>query len=551
MSSTYIVMTKMCTLSQVLTISLCVALSESYIEEPGARYPATKGEIWPKPRYQIKNDTYFIIRPQLFKIEIISEGTCSILKDAVVNYEHLIADGLVVVQKNSNLSTESLLKKKWLSDDNYLGYSDTFNVRLDGICNDAEYPTENIQEAYSISVSENEKLLNSSTVWGLLRGLETLSQMVYVADDLLSLRINKSFVDDEPRFSHRGLLLDTSRHFIPLNYILLTLKAMAYNKMNVFHWHIVDDQSFPYVSRKYPELSLQGAYTATKQYSYSDVQTVIEYARLSGIRVIPEFDTPGHTRSWGVSHPELLTACEGELEGKYGPIDPTKNETYDFLKELFTEIHETFADKYIHLGGDEVGFECWKSNSVIQAFMKDRGIEGNFEALESLYIQKIIDMVNGLKSKSIVWEEVFTNGVQVPNDTVIQVWKDLWTMVLDEVTASGKKAILSSCWYLDHLNTGGNWEEFYSCEPTSFTKDPIKQSLLIGGEACMWSEVVNEYNVMSRVWPRASSVAEVLWSPKNDNPDMNFVRRRLEEHTCRMNKRGIAAQPPNGPGFCS
>lgn len=117
--------------------------------------------------------------------------------------------------------------------------------------------------------------------------------------------------------------------------ILQILDGMAYTKLNVFHWHIVDDQSFPYQSITYPELSEQGAYHPSAIYTQADVANVIEYARLRGIRVMAEFDTPGHTRSWGVSHPELLTECGGKYAGKLGPIDPTKEEVYTFIENLF------------------------------------------------------------------------------------------------------------------------------------------------------------------------------------------------------------------------
>lgn len=117
---------------------------------------------------------------------------------------------------------------------------------------------------------------------------------------------------DEPKLPHRGLLLDTSRHYLPLSDILLTLDAMSYNKLNVLHWHIVDDNSFPYQSTKYPDLSAKGAYHHSMIYTPNDVQKVVDYARLRGIRVMPEFDTPGHTRSWGLAYPDLLTECYGK-----------------------------------------------------------------------------------------------------------------------------------------------------------------------------------------------------------------------------------------------
>lgn len=216
-------------------------------------------------------------------------------------------------------------------------------------------------------------------------------------------------------------MVDTSRHFINMNILFQILDGMTYNKLNVFHWHIIDDHSFPYESIKFPELSAEGAFTKKMVYSQVDIATVIEYARLRGIRVLPEFDTPGHTRSWGVSHPELLTECQGPYEGKLGPMNPINENVYIFLEELFQEVVQVFSDKYVHLGGDEVGFECWQSNSNITSYMQENNI-ANYEKLEEIFIQKIIDNVEKLEANSIVWQEVYVNRVNLPQKTVVHIW---------------------------------------------------------------------------------------------------------------------------------
>ncbi|XP_072397189.1 beta-hexosaminidase subunit beta-like [Diabrotica undecimpunctata] len=531
-----------------MIVALCVTFVHMYIEEPGPRFPPTKGEIWPKPFYQLKSNNSFLIDPRILNIKA-TRYECSLIRNAIVYYLHVISEGGVSEENKLKILKNNSNTRSSLHDPASVGLFETLEIKLDSPCTGNEFPSDDMLEDYTIIISEDVKQLNSSSVWGILRGLESFSQMIYIADHGLSLKINKTIVEDSPRFSHRGLLLDTSRHFIPLKTLLLTIDAMVFNKLNVFHWHIVDDQSFPYVSRKFPELSAKGAYTPYKTYSYADIKMVIEYARLKGIRVIPEFDTPGHTRSWGIAHPEILTACEKNYTGKYGPIDPTSNETYVFLNDLFTEISETFADRYIHIGGDEVEFECWSSSSKINEYMMENNII-SYKELESLYIGKVINIVKKLNYKPIVWEEVFTNGVKLPADIVIQLWKDFWEIKMVEVTKSNRSAILSTCWYLDNIGSGGDWQKFYSCEPYSFTNDPILRTFVRGGEACMWGEVVNEFNVISRVWPRASAVAEKLWSQQELKDDIYEIERRLEEHTCRMIRRGIQAQPPNGPGFC-
>ncbi|XP_046999531.1 beta-hexosaminidase subunit beta-like [Schistocerca americana] len=534
----------------VLCACVCVGLLLSvtaaeplprYITEPGPTVKATQGAVWPKPQNEQRFGESVLIVPGNFTFQV--EGPeCDILSEAVSRYEAILKEEAAV--KGPRNASEASTQLSALL------------VRLDGECGDR--PVFGMDESYELRINSPDlpgaMLLTSASVWGILRGLETFSQVATRVKTADALILDNLAIADIPRFSHRGLLLDTSRHFIPLNYIKKTLDAMAYNKMNVFHWHIVDDQSFPYQSAAFPLLSEKGSYDPERfVYSPADVAEVIEYARVRGIRVVPEFDTPGHTRSWGEAYPDLLTPCynaTGSPDGTYGPIDPTKNFTYEFLQTLFEEIVNVFPDEYFHLGGDEVGFECWESNQDILDFMSEHNITESKD-LESYYIQKIVDIASNLNSKSIVWQEVFDNEVRLSADTVVHIWTGDRNEELDSVTAAGHYTLLSECWYLDHLSTGGDWQKYYECEPLDFS--PYNESqydLVIGGEAAMWAEVVDESNVESRVWPRAAAVAERLWSPRSA-VDTDDAASRIEEHYCRLRRRGINAQPPNGPGYCA
>ncbi|CAH0713088.1 unnamed protein product, partial [Brenthis ino] len=385
----------------------------------------------------------------------------------------------------------------------------------------------NVDKSINFLSVSTTPLLISTSIWGILRGLETFAQLLYLSNDRDEIFINTTDIYDYPLYKHRGLLLDTSRHYISLSNILKTIDAMAINKMNVFHWHIVDDQSFPYQSKIFPELSEHGAFNKLLVYTKDEIKMVVKYAKDRGIRVIPEIDVPGHTTSWGNAHPSILTDCYygGKIIGK-GPMDPTNNGTYILLKHLLEEVQTWFPDKYIHLGGDEVQLDCWESNPKLRLFMKKHKLTTS--GLHALFLNNTLPLLT-YNTKSIVWQILLT----------------------------GYKVIFSSEWYLSDLNS--EWHDFYAFDPRQTLRIlPLSEECLrgvVGGEACMWGEMVDDNNILSRVWPRASAVAEKLWSSPLGDGHTKYsipveVYHRIEEHACRMIRRGINAQPPNGPGFC-
>ncbi|KAK3098222.1 hypothetical protein FSP39_017372 [Pinctada imbricata] len=216
-------------------------------------------------------------------------------------------------------------------------------------------------------------------------------------------------------------------------------------------------------------------------------------------------DESWHSQSWGKGITDLLTKCysKGTPTGTFGPIDPTVDSTFQFLNEFFTEIKNVFPDKYVHLGGDEVSFSCWQSNPNITEFMKQQKFGTNYAKLEEYYMQKLIDIMNGLDKGYLIWQEVIDNGGKVKADTVVEVWKGGWQAEMGKVTGLG------------------------------YQRTEAQKKLVIGGEACMWGEYVDDTNVISRTWPRASVVAERLWSAQSVN-DSKAAAPRLEEHRCRM-----------------
>uniref|UniRef100_A0A224YPI0 Beta-hexosaminidase n=1 Tax=Rhipicephalus zambeziensis TaxID=60191 RepID=A0A224YPI0_9ACAR len=542
--------------SHVLLVALCAA--QAALAQRQRRYTPvsrpwvvspSRGEAWPRPMNQTTGTNLILLNPNTFAFVFAGPpGGCDIADRALKRYRHqLLFSGCAA--SGGFDGGQRRVPPRGPVGGVPLAELNSLLVRLSGPCE--RMPHHDMDESYTLQLTAYSKpSLTANSVWGLLRGLETFSQIVYPYN-AVEFAVNETVIYDAPRFAHRGLLIDTSRHFLPIRKIIETLDAMVYNKMNVLHWHMTDDQSFPYVSRTFPAMSEKGAYDPeTHVYRPTDVQYVIYEAASRGIRVMVEFDTPGHTLSWGQAYPELLTTCyDGDVpSGELGPVDPTRNETYVFMSRFFTEVARVFPDQYLHLGGDEVDFDCWKSNPNITSFMQKIGIS-SFEQLEEHYIQRLLEIVRTLGKSYVVWQEVFDNNVKIAPDTVVHVWKPPHNEELALATSAGYKALLSACWYLDHISYGSDWKKYYACDPHDFSGTSQQKALVIGGEVCLWAEYIDATNIIGRTWPRASAAAERLWSPVTVD-SVDEAAPRLEEHRCRMRRRGLMVEPQNGPGFC-
>ncbi|XP_066233451.1 beta-hexosaminidase subunit beta [Saccopteryx leptura] len=505
------------------------------LSEQVPRAPAAQGTVlWPLPLSVQTTSRLLHLSPENFYITHDPSSkagpSCTLLQEAFRRYYGYIFGFHKRQHRPAKFHAETDLQQLIVS------------VVLDSECD--TFPNISSDESYTLFVKAPVAYLKANKVWGVLRGLETFSQLIY-QDPYGAFTINETAISDSPRFPHRGILIDTARHYLPVKSILKTLDAMAFNKFNVLHWHIVDDQSFPYQSITFPELSNKGSYSFSHVYTPNEVRSVIEYARLWGIRVIPEFDTPGHTQSWGKGQRDLLTPCYNKHPSgtTFGPINPILNTTYSFLSKFFKEISLVFPDQFIHLGGDEVLFDCWESNPDIQAFMKQETFGKDFKKLESFYFQKLLNIISTVKKTPIVWQEVFDDNVKLQQGTIVQVWKrETYTDKLSAITADGFPALLSAPWYLDYISYGQDWTGYYRVEPLDFSGSQEQKQLVLGGEACLWGEYVDATNLTPRLWPRACAIGERLWSHKEVR-NVDDAYRRLTSHRCRMVRRGIAAEP--------
>ena len=372
-------------------------------------------------------------------------------------------------------------------------------------------------ETYQLQITPSQATLTAATDVGAMHAMETLLQLVNLENGACS--VPAVSIDDAPRFPWRGLMIDVSRHFEPVAMVERTLDGMAVAKLNVFHWHLSDDQGFRAESKKFPRFTEVAS--SGKFYTQEQMREVVAYARARGIRVVPEFDMPGHTSSWILAYPEFGSGEDiKELPKVFGipraELDPSNEKTYKFLDSFIGEMSEIFPDEYFHIGGDETEGKGWLENPRIAEFMKKKGFNKPPE-LQAYFNQRLLPILTRHHKKMVGWDEILNPAL--PKDIMIQSWRG--DASLADGATKDYKGILSAPYYLDAQKTS---EMMYLADPipadTKLT--PEQQQLILGGEVCMWAEQLNPETVDSRVWPRALAIAERFWSPQSvrDVPDM-------------------------------
>ncbi|CAI5488789.1 unnamed protein product [Closterium sp. Naga37s-1] len=344
--------------------------------------------------------------------------------------------------------------------------------------------------------------IRANTTTGALRALETLSQLCvfdFVAR-LVTIRGSPLLIRDAPRFQHRGLLIDTARHFLPVPVMERVIDSMAHAKLNVLHWHMVDTQSFPIETPSFPRLWL-GAFSPFERYTTDDMHHIVQYAEERGVMVVPELDSPAHAASWGVGYPPLLPSANCPE-----PLDVSNPFTFQLIKGVLQDLRAIFKSSYIHLGGDEVSFECWEASPTIKAWLQQRNLtaEGGY----GYFVRRVQALaVEAGWQTAVVWEEPFkVFGADLdPATTIVQNWFD--TALPPAIVQSGFRMIFSNLnrgWYLDFIDR--TWSEVYSQEPTAGVAEAL-QHLVVGGETCMWGERVDPSDLLNTL---AAGVPEAL-----------------------------------------
>ncbi|HTC33432.1 MAG TPA: family 20 glycosylhydrolase [Bryobacteraceae bacterium] len=372
-------------------------------------------------------------------------------------------------------------------------------------------------ESYRLSITADGARLSAPDPLGALRGLETFRQL------LVDGHVPVVEIDDHPRFAWRGLHLDVSRHWMPIEVLKRNLDGMAAVKLNVFHWHLSDDQGFRVESKRFPKLQVFGS--DGLYYTQEQIRDVIAYAQDRGIRVVPEFDIPGHTTSWLAAYPQLASAPGPyHIERNWGvfdpTMDPTRESTYEFLDAFIGEMAVLFPDPFFHIGGDEVTGKQWQSSPRIRAFMRKQHLK-NADDLQAYFNRRLQKVVAKYGKRMEGWDEIL--DPDLPKDIVIQSWRGQKSLA--DAARHGFSSILSAGYYLDHIEPAA---KLYAVDPLDHDAAALtdeEKARILGGEIAMWGEFVSPENVDSRIWPRAAAVAERLWSPRNvQDPSSMYIR---------------------------
>ncbi len=434
-------------------------------------------------------------------------------------------------------------------------------------------------EGYELIVATNSVVVRAPTQAGLFYGAQTLLQLlppeIFATNPVANAdwQIPCVQIEDWPRFKWRGLMLDVSRHFFGKSEVEAILDAMALHKLNMFHWHLTDDQGWRIEIKKYPGLTQIGAWRAGVGfgldpksttaygpdgryggfYTPADIREVVKYAAARHITIVPEIEMPGHSTAALAAYPQF--SCTGgpftvPLKGGdyHGTYNPADDETFTFLEEVLTEVFQLFPGKYVHIGGDEVPKDAWKNNPACQALMKREGLK-NKEELQSWFTGRVEKFVNAHGKTLVGWSEIWQAGLA--HNAVVMDWIGGAT----EAAGAGHDVVMSPAayCYLDYYQSSNHLAEpkaavwggpltlrkVYSFDPIPTNLPPQLQSHILGAQCNLWTEwVPNLKHAEYMIFPRECALAEVSWTDQNSR-DWNDFQSRLKVDEQRLDEMGV------------
>jgi hexosaminidase len=386
--------------------------------------------LWPLPVMMTTGNGVLGVSANSFTI--VSSSQSSVLQAAIARYQSTI---LFPFSGSKEPSGGSVLTQ--------------LNITVESDSQDLQLYA---NETYSLTIASGASVvarLQAATIFGAMRGLESFSQLIDFDATAMTYSMTQAPVSitDYPRFAWRGLLIDSARHYLSIDTIYRTIDAMSYSKLNTLHWHAVDAESFPVEIDAYPLLSAKGAYAATATYDSNDIKDVVQYALQRGIRVVMEFDMPGHAYSWGLGYANLTAVCPNYASNINNiPLDPTQDFTYSVISAIVSQMASLTPDNCMHIGGDEVITGCWMQDAAITAWMKQHGMSSATQLLQ-YFENQVAPIMSSINRTSVVWEDLFDSGISLSTaKTIIEVWDE--PSSLNSIIKAGYKAITAYGWYV-------------------------------------------------------------------------------------------------------
>ena len=402
------------------------------------------------------------------------------------------------------------------------------------------------EEEFFMNISVKELKIEATTSAGIMRGIQTLRQLLPITNGRIVTKIPCLKIHDFPRFSWRGMLLDCCRHFMKKEFVMRYIDLLAYHKMNVLHWHLTEDQGWRIKIDKYPRLTEVGAFRTEKDgskyggfYTKEEIKEILAYAKERHITVVPEIEFPGHSAAAIASYPHL--SCTGDSIkvgtewGVYKDIYCAGNDTvFGFMEDVLTEVMELFPSKYIHIGGDEAPKYRWENCRKCQQRIKEEKLYDEHE-LQSYFITRIEKFLNENGRQLIGWDEILEGGL-APSATV-QSWRGEEGGIA--AAKSGHDAIMSptSHCYFDYGLDATDLKDVYHYDPIPAELTLEETKHILGGECNMWSERAPQELVDSKVFPRILAMSEVLWSASEKDYE-NFYS-RVQKHYTKLDALGV------------
>lgn len=447
-----------------------------------------------------------------------------------------------------------------------------------------------VSERYSLSVTSAGAKITADTIFGALKGLETFTQLVQWNGTVMLIPYTPIHIEDAPAWPWRGMLIDTARHFQTIPALEKIIDSMVLAKLNVFHWHLTDAESFPIRLPSVPEFAEKGAWSKKAIYEPKDVAHIIKYALYRGIRVVPEVDTPGHTYSFGKSHPEMIVNCSQFISRStmYPGINNvalnmTNQNIYPLLKKIYGDIAELFGDNYMHVGGDEVRTRCFDEFDMLEWIGQHGMDNSSYLPLLRDFRIKLSNIISEKKKKMVLWQEAIEEMLALgplnplqPENSIAHVWiNDDYRASVQTMLQAGYPTILSAGWYLDqqlprpgsyvpgtnnklvyanatHYLSIDTWQDMYLIDPINglgLTEE--QQKKFLGGEVAQWAEAVMGEGILTNIWPRAAAGAERLWRGADPSTyDLQAAYHRLIRFQCYLYQRGVPASGLR-PSYCT